>query len=256
MNVCIESSRLLTREPGSRPARSPIGVLVPVLALWAIVAMAAPAAALAQGALLRDRAAGEAIETAWSSGEWSAGGSQLPACATFPDGTTTGPEYPEDVDSLYCETVANGWNWTITGPSGQPIEWRVENLPSETEVCAQIFYPTAAAALLVEVDLAQDHMRVSEPASALVLYAGSFSDFRADQGGFQASEARRCALVRQQEAGACCLPDGGCVILPEAQCTLDEEGEWQGPGTLCEPDPCSPVPTDGVTWGRVKELYR
>ncbi len=37
--------------------------------------------------------------------------------------------------------------------------------------------------------------------------------------------------------GACCLPDGSCEIMTQAECGADE-GVWQGGGTVCDPDPC------------------
>ncbi len=38
-------------------------------------------------------------------------------------------------------------------------------------------------------------------------------------------------------AGACCLPDGACAVLPPGTCT-SQGGEFQGGGTDCSPDPC------------------
>lgn len=37
--------------------------------------------------------------------------------------------------------------------------------------------------------------------------------------------------------GACCYPDGNCLVLTEAEC-LESTGEWQGKGTTCTPNPC------------------
>ena len=53
--------------------------------------------------------------------------------------------------------------------------------------------------------------------------------------------------------GACCLADGSCVMTEQAQCT----GQFQGVGTICDPNPCpGPVPTERLSWGRVKALYK
>lgn len=41
--------------------------------------------------------------------------------------------------------------------------------------------------------------------------------------------------------GACCFPDGSCVVLFEDECTAGG-GSFQGEGTTCDPDPC-PDPT-------------
>jgi hypothetical protein len=44
--------------------------------------------------------------------------------------------------------------------------------------------------------------------------------------------------------GACCLPDGSCIITTP-DCCVQEGGEYQGDFTMCFPDPCSP-PVDTV----------
>ena len=41
--------------------------------------------------------------------------------------------------------------------------------------------------------------------------------------------------------GACCLPDGSCVVMPECDCN-DLCGEFQGNGTSCTPELCDPPP--------------
>jgi len=45
-----------------------------------------------------------------------------------------------------------------------------------------------------------------------------------------------CPDVPVQE-GACCFPDGSCIVTPPAQCG----GVYQGDGTVCNPNPC-PAP--------------
>ncbi len=37
--------------------------------------------------------------------------------------------------------------------------------------------------------------------------------------------------------GACCLPDGSCVVLTEKECGA-QGGDYQGDGTDCDPNPC------------------
>ena len=37
--------------------------------------------------------------------------------------------------------------------------------------------------------------------------------------------------------GACCAADGSCSITTESQCE-EEEGTYQGDGTVCDPNPC------------------
>ena len=42
--------------------------------------------------------------------------------------------------------------------------------------------------------------------------------------------------------GACCVAGGNCVIRTEEFCT----GEWQGPGTVCVPNPCGGDPPSTI----------
>jgi hypothetical protein len=51
--------------------------------------------------------------------------------------------------------------------------------------------------------------------------------------------------------GACCLLDGTCLIGPEADC----QGQYQGDGTVCDPNPCEQTPVVPTTWGVIKNLY-
>lgn len=42
--------------------------------------------------------------------------------------------------------------------------------------------------------------------------------------------------------GACCVAGGNCVIRTESSCT----GEWQGPGSVCVPNPCGGDPPSTI----------
>ncbi len=55
--------------------------------------------------------------------------------------------------------------------------------------------------------------------------------------------------------GACCFADGSCLVQQESQCE-DQQGSYQGDGTVCEPDPCIPTPAERTTWGRIKAQFR
>jgi hypothetical protein len=47
--------------------------------------------------------------------------------------------------------------------------------------------------------------------------------------------------------GACCLPNGTCLPdVTEETCVNGCGGEWQGPGTDCDPNPCVDVPGCGL----------
>lgn len=54
---------------------------------------------------------------------------------------------------------------------------------------------------------------------------------------------------------ACCLPDGSCQLLVAGECQL-LGGTPQGPGTVCGPDACHPVPVEKVSWGAIKARVR
>ncbi len=42
-------------------------------------------------------------------------------------------------------------------------------------------------------------------------------------------------------AGACCLPDGDCRLMPLDYCTANG-GQYAGDDTYCDPDPCPEEP--------------
>lgn len=54
----------------------------------------------------------------------------------------------------------------------------------------------------------------------------------------------------QPEIGACCIGED-CTILPSDVCA-DSAGEFQGADTVCDPNPCVPIPTLETTWGQIK----
>lgn len=56
-------------------------------------------------------------------------------------------------------------------------------------------------------------------------------------------------------SGACCLAGGTCVVVSEYVCSL-QQGSYRGDGTLCQPDPCGPTPTERTSWGRIKAAFR
>ncbi|MFH1833873.1 MAG: right-handed parallel beta-helix repeat-containing protein, partial [bacterium] len=58
-----------------------------------------------------------------------------------------------------------------------------------------------------------------------------------------------------EPVGACCLPDGTCVLRTDAACVA-AGGLYQGGDFGCYPDPCVPTPTESTSWGRIKAAYR
>jgi hypothetical protein len=54
--------------------------------------------------------------------------------------------------------------------------------------------------------------------------------------------------------GACCRGHD-CEVLTEDECAV-LAGVWVGEQIPCVPDPCSPVPIEPTSWGRIKARYR
>lgn len=54
--------------------------------------------------------------------------------------------------------------------------------------------------------------------------------------------------------GACCDPEGVCAVTTQGDC--GEPSVWYPEWTSCEPNPCSPVPVERSTWGRIKARYQ
>jgi hypothetical protein len=56
-----------------------------------------------------------------------------------------------------------------------------------------------------------------------------------------------------EPTGACCdLQTGACTITTQTQCS----GQYMGDGTVCNPNPCPPVPVNNTSWGTIKNLYK
>lgn len=55
-----------------------------------------------------------------------------------------------------------------------------------------------------------------------------------------------------ETVGACCDREDKCVLTTEVDCP----GDWRGPDTACEPNPCSATPVRSRTWGIIKAHYR
>jgi hypothetical protein len=54
---------------------------------------------------------------------------------------------------------------------------------------------------------------------------------------------------------ACCFADGHCEFILTGACAANG-GIAQGPGSVCDPNPCQPTPTKATTWGRIRLEYR
>ena len=64
-----------------------------------------------------------------------------------------------------------------------------------------------------------------------------------------------CAEVDCPDAEACCFADGSCQMLTDFGCA-DLGGTTQGPGTICEPNPCEATAGLPTTWGQIRTGYR
>ena len=63
-----------------------------------------------------------------------------------------------------------------------------------------------------------------------------------------------CADAGCPPLGACCI-ENNCFVLPQIDCEA-QGGTFSGVGISCENIDCTPVPTVGSTWGQIKARYR
>jgi hypothetical protein len=187
-----------------------------LIGLFSLITIAGlPHQAAAQPADLRDRIIGSDVDQVdWTQGSWVDLGAPADTCVTFAGGVTTGPANPSYEETITCSFTPNKWFWSVTIPTGDTIDWSIENLPVGIEVCAQIFYDETQARLSVQLDYAGDWLTVISPTSGF-LYDGPYSTFDPGAEGFTVTELQRCGLIQE-----------------------------------------SPVPTLGVTWGKLKQLYQ
>jgi hypothetical protein len=239
---------------GSGHARSRLArVLLTVAACAAVLAFVSTASA--DPARVRDEVFGDIEILQWSEGLWTLNGGDI-GCVTFIGGTSTGPGNTYDVDSLLCDPTPTDWHWSVTLPSGATLEWGVDNIPLEVEVCAQIFYSMEYPALIAQADVVEDRLVIVDGLLNSILYDGPLSTFDPEEEGFVPTEGRRCGIIRPLPTGACCFEvDGHCEILYEEAC-VRAGGIYQGDGIPCDPNPCPPVPTLNTTWGRIRDNYR
>ncbi len=83
-----------------------------------------------------------------------------------------------------------------------------------------------------------------------VLSAGACNEHGDEWFGGATCDPLPCAPL-----GACCFDGGICEILPEDHC-VEDGGVYQGDNSACDPDPCTPVPTQTKSWGEIKHNYR
>lgn len=211
-----------------------------LLAVCAAVIAFASAARADDPARVRDEVFGDVHTLLWSEGTWTLNGSDI-GCATFIGGTSTGPGNTYHADSLVCDPMPTDWHWSVTLPNGATLQWGVDNIPPEVEVCAQIFYSLDHLALVAQADVVSDRLLVVDGTLNSVLYNGPLSTFDPGEEGFIPTEGRRCGIIRPLPTGACCFGDGHCEVLYEEACE-GAGGTYQGDGIACEPNPCPQPP--------------
>jgi len=174
--------------------------------------------------------------------------------------TWVDPNNPTAINSTYVPYDAAGTQFPIPGNPPGP-EWA--NLsPNHWYRCRTVF--DLDLNMIIEVgirDLSGGEEAVFVPSDwYLIGGAGGWSglpDGIRFFGGGGAPGNTTCwdnavVLPLIQLEGACCLPDGTCLITLEEDC----QGEYLGDETTCDPNPCVPVPVRVTTWGTVKGLYR
>jgi hypothetical protein len=58
----------------------------------------------------------------------------------------------------------------------------------------------------------------------------------------------------EYERFVCCICED-CFIYTEDEC-MNAGGEWHPEWDTCDPNPCTPSPTDNASWGTIKSIYR
>jgi hypothetical protein len=173
--------------------------------------------------------------------------------------TWVDPNNPTAINSTYVAYDANGTQFPIPG-SSPGAEW--ENLsPNHWYRCRTVI--DLVENTIVEVgirDLSGGNEAVFNPTGWYLI--GGASGFLPPDGirffgGGGTPGNSTCwdnAIVREEIVGegACCLPDGTCVITTQADC----QGQYMGDGTSCSPDPCEPTAVKPSSWGAIKNEYR
>jgi hypothetical protein len=146
---------------------------------------------------------------------------------------TLGPFTADDAYSGDVEEIEylNSWGVNITGQVGVLLEPLSCVAPNDCYPC--VYFDQTG-----DFDGCDRVFSISTP-DCTPYFNGDFV-FRVEVGGIAGPE------------GACCYPDGSCGYTSSGGC----EGEYQGNGTSCDPNPCSPTPTRSTSWGQLRAGYR
>jgi hypothetical protein len=153
-------------------------------------------------------------------------------------GVTFGIDYDPDVLGLVdwdgcgdLEVPTNGWPEPGEGTS---LIWREPRTGAIAEVYWFAAYAQGSAATQLKLipNPTQGAFFGDDDIPATldpIAFLGSM--------GFNTDGDTRCF---DQVFGACCFPAGECAVLSETIC-VQAGGDYQGPATTCDPDPCSPT---------------
>jgi len=172
--------------------------------------------------------------------------------------TWVDPNNPVAINSTYVYYDAGGVQSPVPGTPPGP-EW--SNLsPNHWYRCRTVV--DLGSNLIIQVgirDLEGGDEAVYNPTGWYLIGGETGTGFPPDAirwfgGGGSAGNSTawdNCLIRLQPVEGACCLEDGSCrVTIPE-----DCPGEYMGDGTVCDPNPCEPVPVTETSWGSIKNLY-
>jgi hypothetical protein len=224
-----------------RNDRARLGRAFLLVAACAVVLAFGSTARADDPARVRDEVFGDVQVLLWSEGHWALNGGDI-GCVTFVGGTSTGPGNTYNIDSIVCDPTPTDWHWSVILPNGATLEWGVDDIPPEVQVCAQIFYSLDHPALIARASVEIDRLLVVDGLLNSVLYNGPLSTFDPEAEGFIPTQGQRCGVIIPLATGACCFADGRCEILYQDACT-EAGGTYLGDGLACEPNnPCPPPP--------------
>ncbi|MBK8232491.1 MAG: hypothetical protein IPK72_18410 [Candidatus Eisenbacteria bacterium] len=133
------------------------------------------------------------------------------------------------------ELTDSGWPGPGTGTS---LTWDAARVGLMNEVywfAGYSYYAPVPSAFALTPNPTQGGYFGDDSVPALLDPIAAFGVLGFDQPGFVA-----CPTV-PTVAGACCAADGSCVVRTPESCA-ESGGVYQGDGTDCVPNPCTPVP--------------
>ena len=158
------------------------------------------------------------------------------------DLATGGEVYESCLVSFKCVTIVGGDAWPADGAQ------------------ANVLVDDGSGPTTMRIDKETDIDGSAEPVGAfsVIGIGGQFDNATPWDEGYQMRprfladftlDDPDCAPVLE---GACCFTDGSCTFGAPEDCT----GDYQGDGTVCDPNPCPVVPVIDKSWGQIKDAFR